>query len=149
MEQQRASLVSPLDNAVMQIMDTPQYLTAEHGKRLMATLRRQFPNDNVEDEAADKDILRKQLKSMGTSLASLVAKAVGGETTDMKRVVDAQLQYFKVVAKYEDTLKANDRTQAIEAATIAALQELGDMKLYNRFLVLFRVKLEDKTENLP
>jgi hypothetical protein len=142
-----AKAQSPLESAVQQIIDNPQYLLAVHSTPLLNVLKRRFPElflTAPEDETRDQ--VGKQLQIMGESLKTLALAAAGGDTTEVKRLVDAQGQYFRLVAKYNDALAANARLFALESATTEALQEIGNKALQDSFLKTFRRILEEKTE---
>lgn len=144
----KASLQSPLEGAVDQIKEHPNYLTSEQAKYLRNLIRSKFP-DLFEEAANDKkDTLRGQLERMGLTIDRMIIAGTGadGGTTDIKRILDAQANYFRLFAKFNDTMDANERLQNIEQATIEALQEMPDKRVYDIFLRIFKEKLAEQIQ---
>lgn len=145
---QDGSKRSPLEAPLATIIANPQYLSREHAMKLLGLIKLNFPDLQEADETTQRITLRQQLQKMGTQIEKMTTNAIGGESTDLKRVFDAQKEFFKLFAKYNDTLKANDRLQAVENATIEAFKDLADKSIGEKFLELFHVKLEQSSKNM-
>lgn len=149
-----AKLTSPLVQAVDSIIENPQYLTEKQAIGLAFLLKKHFPklpeftNGTSADIKGQTNSLRAQLIKMGESLDRMLNSAISGDTTDYKRLFDAQSNYFKLLAKFNDALAANDRLNVIEVATFEALSSLGNKDISERFMVIFREKLLENSKKL-
>ncbi len=148
-----AKLQSPLDSAVDAIKVNPEYLTQKHAIELVYLLKVKYPDlpefakPKASDGAGQTNVLKDQLERMGDALSRLLTSANNGESADFKRLFDAQKEYFKLLAKFNSALEANDRLNVIENATHQALSELGNKDLTNHFMVLLREKLIESDRN--
>lgn len=154
MEAKLIKPTSPLDGAVEQIIQNPQYITEKQAIGLAFLLKKHFPkipeftNGTNADIKGQTNSLRAQLIKMGESLDRMLNSAIGGESTDYKRLFDAQSNYFKLLAKFNDALAANDRLNVIEMSTYATLSALGNKEITEQFMAILREKLIENSKNL-
>ncbi len=129
-------MTNTLESLVDQIVENSNYLTPALVGRLFSVL------PEASDTKTKKRTLKGQLERMFMMLDKLESLSTGTENVmEMKQVIIAAKDLYTLVAKYEQTVNAQERMQALENTIIDTLDEL-DGSIKEKFLSLWRSKLE-------
>lgn len=135
----RPRLVNPLEPYIKYIEEAQQYLTPA----LTARLRAVLPQDGLDlSHGTTLDELLPKLSKLITRMHSATISST--DTKELRDVFNASKDMIKLIASMQERLDAERQLAKIEAAVIAACDELGDEALKERFLKELKVKLWDE-----
>ncbi len=131
----KAQATNPLEQHVEVIAANANYLTPALIGRLQALLPDTEPKEK-------KRSLKGQLERMFRMLDRLDALSTSSENiTEMKQVILAAKDLYNLVAKYQQTVSAEEKLQALENTIVDALEET-DVKVKEKFLSMWKLKVD-------
>lgn len=141
LNENKATATNPLEQHVDVITENANYLTPA----LIGRLQTLLPNQETKEK---KRSLKGQLDRMFRMLERLDAMSTSTENiTEMKQVIVAAKDLYNLVAKYQQTVSAEEKLQALENTIVDAL-EGADVKIKEKFLTTWKAtinKLEGAT----
>lgn len=132
----KATATNPLEQHVDIIADNVNYLTPALIGRLQNLLPDQEPKEK-------KRSLKGQLDRMFRMLDRLDSLSTSSQNiTEMKQVIIAAKDLYNLVAKYQQTVSAEQKLQALENTITDAL-EGADVGVKEKFLIMWKTAINN------
>lgn len=130
-------MTNPLEYHVQEILNNSNYLTADHVRKLLAIFP-EAPRGKETSNVTLKKQLERQLRIM-ERLENLSNTST--DIGEIKQVMMAHKDMVNLLGKFQQTIRAEEKMQAVQDSLAEAFEQLGNDELKKQFLDIWREKI--------